>query len=413
MNTSTLLIGVYALYLIGPKIDIIPIEGSAIRISDLLVLIALGFTLHAQSAKLYISKTITIYYVFLLSQLVSYLINFELLKISGLLFIIRLFEYSIWFYVAQCLSISSKHIDFRNFSSRLILLLAIWSFLEWFELVPKFGKFTNVSSRVSVNTSGPFEFAALIAMLIMVSNQNISRMLGSISLLLTQSRITIFAFLVNSVWAFRNKIFLYIVALSTITILALFQISDMSDVTSQLSGSRFSLLFYNDEAFNLASNFFSNAPTISSSQEYFDLTHVGSGVKFGTLTDVSLEMRLIRWSIVISTVFSSVSSALFGLGPSFWGVALDGNYIRIVGEQGILGLVIFIVFLVSTHSEHRRSTIFKSFLIILSITALFVDIFVTDKVMSLFWFVHGILFGQQYLKSRGTQYDKGVFLREK
>lgn len=413
MNSSALLIGLFALYLVCPKIDIIPIEGSAIRISDLFVLIAFSFTLHAQRGKLYLSKALTLYYLFLCSQIASYLINFELLKTSGILFIIRLIEYSSWFYVAQCLSLSTCHYNFRHFANRLVLILALWSFFEWLELAPKFGKFTNVTDRVSVNTSGPFEFAAFIAMLIMVSNQNVPRFLGSISLILTQSRITIFAFFVNIFWILRNQKKIYILAAAGAAMIAFSHAIHIFDLASQISNSRFSLLLYNSGVIDLALDLFRNAPIVTSSQEYFELTHVGSGIKFGALTDVSLEMRLIRWSIVISTVFGNFISSLFGLGPSFWGVALDGYYIRIIGEQGIIGLILFFVFLTSTFFENRKSTIVQSFLIILSISSLFIDMFVTDKIMSLFWFVNGLLFGQQHLKSRGTQYDKGVFLREK
>ncbi|RLT92289.1 hypothetical protein [Ketobacter sp.] len=411
MNSSFILFALFVVYILIPKIDIASIGGGAIRVNDILIVLCAALSLFSRNFKFQISKSLAAYYVFLLSQLLSFILNLDVLEFSGILFIARLFEYTIWFYVAQSLSMTRLNINFSKVCSILVIILSVWAILEWFQVVPKSGKFVNVTDRVSVNTSGPYEFAALIAMLVYLSKTP-QKYIGVLSLFLTQSRITITAYFVSLLWGYRKNsgllLSLFIVLLMT-TLLAVNMNLEVLDVFSE---SRFALLISDSSTLDLALAFISTAPVVHTPHEYFEISHVGSGVTFGLINDVSLEMRLLRWSIVLSTVSADYISLAVGMGPSFWGVALDGNYIRIIGEQGIIGAFTFLFFLNTLLSDYKQSLI-RSFLVVLCITAVFIDIFVADKVMTVFWFVQGILFTQNRSAFERKANDKGVFLCQK
>ena len=109
------------------------------------------------------------------------------------------------------------------------------------------------------------------------------------------------------------------------------------------------------------------------------------------MTDISLEMRLLRWTIAIKTVLSSSVHTIFGMGPSFWGVALDGYYVRVFVESGILGLFSFIIFLYVSIIK-SPCKIIRNYIVVLIITGVFIDIFVTDKAMFILWLFLGYFF---------------------
>ena len=75
--------------------------------------------------------------------------------------------------------------------------------------------------------------------------------------------------------------------------------------------------------------------------------------------------------------FLQSKAFIWGLGPGFAGSAVDGNYIRIVAEYGLLGIVFywkwFATFL-------RRSTYwFKAAIVSVLVTGLYIDIFTSIK----------------------------------
>jgi hypothetical protein len=77
----------------------------------------------------------------------------------------------------------------------------------------------------------------------------------------------------------------------------------------------------------------------------------------------------------------------FGYSPGYFGQAVDGNYIRVLGETGLIGAAVFIMFLVAVYNSGVPGSITRDCLIIVSVTALFIDIFWSSKVMALLWFL--------------------------
>jgi hypothetical protein len=60
------------------------------------------------------------------------------------------------------------------------------------------------------------------------------------------------------------------------------------------------------------------------------------GVNESTSTDVSNEVRFYRWQLLLPQI--TAGTALLGLGPSFPGPSVDGGYLRILVETGVVGL---------------------------------------------------------------------------
>ena len=101
-----------------------------------------------------------------------------------------------------------------------------------------------------------------------------------------------------------------------------------------------------------------------------------------------------------------MTGTLIGLGPGWGGVAVDGSYVRVFGEGGLLGLVAFL-YLCGVLLRRFVGSI-RYYVIALLVTGLFIDIFVSLKPMMLLWALVGaasrprILFGDRRdLQTRG------------
>ncbi|MBI2549283.1 hypothetical protein HYW21_08090 [Candidatus Woesearchaeota archaeon] len=103
-------------------------------------------------------------------------------------------------------------------------------------------------------------------------------------------------------------------------------------------------------------------------------------------------------------------NVFIGSGLSSVGFGIDGNYVRVLGEGGIIGLLLFLLFLISlatTHamaSFHHQDPLLKSLFfgfflatIAVMVNALFTDAFISSKIAYTFW----------YLAALGTFFFRG------
>lgn len=117
--------------------------------------------------------------------------------------------------------------------------------------------------------------------------------------------------------------------------------------------------------------------------------------------DISLLERLGKWTSIIGE--ANPLTALIGAGISSQGSAVDGYYMRLIGETGLVGFVLFgvliwQVFRLAFQLIKLSSASFWSGLLgrglLLSLAALltqaiFIDTFVSSKVMLVWWFAAG------------------------
>lgn len=154
-----------------------------------------------------------------------------------------------------------------------------------------------------------------------------------------------------------------------------------------------------------------NTKAANNRQDYFNKTY-GEGLN-DILTssgegDASAFIRFTRWVTLIKTASNNIVTLLIGLGPSYAGKAVDGNYVRIFVETGIFGLLTYFLFLISC-LRNIKQKLLTNYIWILIITALFIDIFVTFKAMFFFWFFYGYyIYNCQEIKTKGVYRESSI-----
>lgn len=107
--------------------------------------------------------------------------------------------------------------------------------------------------------------------------------------------------------------------------------------------------------------------------------------------DGSLYQRLSHWMQLID---GFIKYPLFGLGLSISGSSVDGNYIRILTESGIIGLILWLYLLINIYrgissKSEQVNKIVKLCFISVIIGSLFIDLFESSKVIMPLWFLIG------------------------
>jgi hypothetical protein len=98
--------------------------------------------------------------------------------------------------------------------------------------------------------------------------------------------------------------------------------------------------------------------------------------------DASNLVRFFRWHLILNT-FDDAPDVLFGLGPSFVGPSVDGSYLRMFAEGGVLGVLAWLALIVAWL---RRTPLWMVCVTIsLLVGALFIDIVYAERPMVLFW----------------------------
>lgn len=381
---------IFSFCLFSFKVDLL----GSIRADDLLVL--LFFLLY--TLRLKIAKPPAVSYFFFLTVFfytVSSIYNFYIERVSlfySLLFALRPVEYFLFFFLGAFLCKNKNEIDliFRCYVIYALLLV----FLQFNGIVGAFSGFSV--DRAIANTGGPWELAlvsAFMSFYFFREGNYLFLVLSILTLFLTDSRITIFSvlivfifyFLFSSNFRFKAKIVFFVLSVLFLLISVSFGL-----------GGRLLSLSIND-LFLRAFTAYQLSFPVRSSEEYFYLTY--SDVALNNMLsgegDGSANVRFTRWFFLIKTVFNDSISVFLGLGPSFAGKAVDGNYVRIFAESGFVGLFSYLVFFV-TSFFYLKDLVIKMFLITLCVTALFIDSFVTYKAMFLFWFYVGFVEKKEY-----------------
>jgi len=115
--------------------------------------------------------------------------------------------------------------------------------------------------------------------------------------------------------------------------------------------------------------------------------------------------RLGKWAVVIQSL--NVISIMTGNGLSSLGSAVDGYYVRLIGETGLIGLGLFGLLLRAIFVRLRQLIAFAEQRLVVSLAfglvlasvallvqAVFIDTFVSSKVMYIYWFLVGVAMQQ-------------------
>lgn len=117
--------------------------------------------------------------------------------------------------------------------------------------------------------------------------------------------------------------------------------------------------------------------------------------------DGSSYQRFSHWMQLID---GWLKSPFIGCGISVAGNSADGNYVKILTEAGIVGIVVWLYLLyqiLKTLTQYKNySWLFYSFISIV-IGATFIDLFDSSKIMMMFWFLYG-----SYLRGKAVENKK-------
>lgn len=375
---------------------------AGLRVDDLLIAIAfISLMWRGDIVRIPRSKPFRAYLVFISVSLCSAAWNGYVGRVSftySMLFVARLLEYMIFYYLGYMLSECGVRV-WRGLKIY-FYVLCVLVVLQTFHLVPTFGQFG--ASRASGNTNGPYELAAVASFFFCAfmyrERKKLHAGISLVLLLLTASRITtagivvvlLRRFIVRSRSKLKAVVALLLAALAIWTVRTWIvslgsEANDAVSLSSRLNSS--SRLFSGDYAALYAS-----IPVYETSEDYISgafLNSIQAGIE--SESDASGMIRAFRWSTLIKSALAHYDSILIGLGPSFGSAAIDGYFVRVFVETGLAGLATFLAFLrVLTKSKADKSGAFREFVLVLIVTACFIDIFSSYKAMLLLWLWSGM-----------------------
>lgn len=403
MSTSFAWLVVSAI-LITPRIQLISLAGSFIRLEDLLFVINfLWLIFHKHKLNLlprYIANLLKTIVVMSLVGLISALfaaVSGRNSLLTGILFSLRPLEYATLIpSIFLILNANLKSID------KLLKILTITTFVSsilqvFFSLEIGTNRFGF--SRSSAFTGGPYELAMISVLLSIYWFKNRQLLLVFIclvSLIASASRISVFAISIAfCILAFgeirreRTDQKLGRVTRSNpyksiliILIILLVSIGSSVSVNFNQILTKYQLRLQNTESNSLTFResyaLSKSVPDITTSNQYSEFVFLAPPDFTGGFesSDASTRRRYFVWFVLLETFLNSKAFVL-GLGPGFGGSAVDGNFVRIVAEYGFLGIIIYwkwfgVLF--------KRSTYwFKAALTSVLVTGIYIDIFTSIK----------------------------------
>lgn len=370
----------FVAFLLAPKINV----NSWLRIEDLVFLCVLPVLIwrHAPGRSP-LPGFIKWYFAYLAFATLSALANFSNLGFFGIINVVRQVQYVIWFAVGAQMAalIPQKH--FRRSMTIVGTIFIFWALGEAAGVIPKIGKFTGAVGRVTLNTSGPYEISVVVVFLMLFVRSRLV-LLGLISvLLMTEARVTLGAAVVLYLIQFPRHGLIYGGPL--VAILSAILIFD-PDI---LAGSRFAVTLGPIEMWQAWNAQLAITPVIDDLSQYYYYGYETVWQQIGGITDVSFEIRTIRWALILKSLSNDWIHFLIGSGPGAWGAAVDGHFVRFLGEIGIIGTAIFAAFAAVSIFSPSSPSHYRSAMILLVLCSVFIDVMTSSKIMSFLWGIAG------------------------
>lgn len=372
-----------AAFLLAPKIDVI----SVLRIEDfvfLMVLPVLAWRYAKQRTLL--PKILYWYIAYLALAFFSALLNYGSLGLFGIINIVRQLQYVIWFLVGAQMAAAIPEKHFERAMSIVAGILILWWLGEASGVVPKLGKFTGATGRVTLNTSGPYEISVVVVFLMLLVRKKIL-LLGLMGILLaSQSRITLAAAVLTYLVFRPRQALIFGPPLAGLVALALAVNPDIF-MNSRLAETMSPMQMWYAFMAQIQA-----APLIVDLPEYRHYAYDTLWEQVGGASDVSFEIRLIRWALIIKSLSGDMAHFLFGWGPGAWGAAVDSHVIRFLGEVGIAGFLMIAIFMGMSAISPAVPSEYRAAMIVLIVCSLFIDVMTSSKIMSFLWMMLGYLY---------------------
>lgn len=156
------------------------------------------------------------------------------------------------------------------------------------------------------------------------------------------------------------------------------------------------LIYFSDSVVAERSEKLFNMDNIISLPDYYRNTELvkgdpdwtTSGMLDGNDVDASWAIRSIKWMYALKLFLSNPMFILFGVGAGTFGIALDGGWLRLFAECGVVGALLFISFL---RRCKRRSKVMQYCFIVFSINMIMIDVYMSYKIMAMLLFLAGYM----------------------
>lgn len=335
---------------------------------------------------------------------------------ASIFYCVRIAEYFIFFYIG------ALSIQFFRTSS-IVTAFFIWNAVLMFLQKADFlGQFTlgsyvdSVSGRVVGIASFPSEAGMLIDLVFCYLIYNETKtpffkkilapdiyhffkqtyvywlfLLCSVLVIITGSRIAIIGLIIPFLCRIKNDLkkgrigtwFYGLVFLAAACILTIIMIQK-TDAISERSAGLLSVR---------------NLQLIGTVWDKIDLAYdpIGNEAVEFDAYDRSWWMRIHKWVYAFKIYYMHPESWLQGVGPGFAMAALDGGWLRILTEYGVVGLLLFIK-LFSAIS--RQSLQLRWMMVAFSVNMIFFDVYLAYKPMSILFFVSGCAWATSCAQTR-------------
>jgi len=343
-----------------PKVDLFAIPGmrQGIRIDDFIVIIICILSVNLKSGRFFLPKKISIllFYILFSSSLGVMLHPGSDLVRS--FYIFRVIEYfafaialgNIWWYISTIRIINIT-----------IIIQFIAIMIDLFA-----GK-----ARSSGTLNGPWEVITVVGLLSFYGQYYMGRdklkyfSIPVLLAILTQSRTAIFAVLASISFSTKSifkvlPIFITLIGSMTFYVIFLTGPDQFQWIKSALNINNIELFI----------GFIESA-----------WSNKGSGESIASLdsADPSLAIRFVIWLDLISLYSESqwlILKALFGIGLGSKSIVVDGFYIRLIFELGLVGVFIYVKLML----ELWRNTGLRPILVFLTVTCLTLDPYSSSKI---------------------------------
>ncbi|CAI1866206.1 Lipid A core - O-antigen ligase and related enzymes [Serratia ficaria] len=388
-----MLFSVYFLFLM-PKINLISVGdfNAGLRIDDAIIALwLLVFILHAAvNKKTVIKKTIVRYYLFLLAMLIGTVVTFLVFNQGSIIFPFRFLEYFTLFFMGAYLA--TKEVNISALMKCVLYLNVIVSALQFAGVVGGFtvmGYVPTVSGRVIGLTSGPWELGVILNFVTCYFLASAAR-----------SHYKYFVFAISLVVIFLSGSRMSFVAQIMIMVIYIFNSTSAVGVIKRVMiivpFILVALLYLSDSVIAERSENLFNMDNITALPEYYRNTTLvagnpdwsTSGVLDGNDVDASWAIRSIKWMYALKLFMSNPMFIITGVGAGTFGNALDGGWLRLFTECGIIGALFFVSFL---NRCKQASVTMKYFFVAFAINMLMIDIYMSYKVMAMLLFVAGYM----------------------
>ena len=403
---ATVLIAVVWL-VAGPRVDLIAIGGSSLRLEDFVFVALAIYVVSRGSGLVFEASRVRAVMLVLFTALTSALIAFVLGRVEILpafLYAVRPVEYwivlpAVYFALASA-SWDRARRGVEVALTGITLLQVGVAALQYFGFDIGFSKFSI--ERAAGLTAGPYELGAIMAMLScywMARRKYFLVLAGLAGLVISQSRVSLVAFAVGALlilWFRRSQPTerarprpLAVMATTMVVVGCILLLPSVANVVAP-TVERVQETDVGS-AWQEARATSSSISDIRNSGDFNQIAYVqiGEDVTSETaLSDASNVVRFYRWQLLLDRYWSSPWTVLFGVGPSFAGPSVDGGLLRVMMEFGLAGAVSWALWF--RGALRGGAPWLAGILATILVGSIFIDVLFALRPMVLFWFLAAV-----------------------